>query len=59
MPHPTKTKKIGGKIWHLEDHGLPKPDAGALVRHLKNTEDKLARMNKAVGGYEVWWAVKD
>jgi len=56
MAHPTKTRRRDGKIWHLEDSGLTRVDANALVRHLKHTEDKLARKNSAPDGYEVWWA---
>lgn len=56
MPHPTKTKRIGGKLFHLEDSGLKLSEARALASHLRRTEDKNARIIKAKGGREVWWA---
>ncbi len=56
MPHPKETRRIKGKIFHLEDSGLTHNDAIALRRHLRHTEDKLARMSKAPNGYRVWWA---
>ena len=57
MPHPTKTKKIGGHIYHLEDSKLKRYEAEALKRHLRKTEDKRARISQAKdGSYEVWWA---
>lgn len=58
MAHPIETKRLAGKLWHLEDSKLPKSDATALARHLRHTEDKLARINKGESGYQVWWARK-
>lgn len=55
MPHPKETRRIKGKLYHLEDSGLTKADALALRRHLKRTEDKLARTSKTKEGYQVWW----
>ena len=54
--HPKETKRLGGRLWHLEDSGLTKGDAGALSSHLRRTEDKRARIVKAKNGYQVWWA---
>lgn len=56
MAHPKETKRLNGRLWHLEDQGLTKVDAGALKRHLIRTEDKRARLKKSKSGYEVWWA---
>ncbi len=56
MPHPKVQKKLGNKIWHLEDKGLTRVDALALQRHLKRTEDKQSRISKAKDGYRVWWS---
>lgn len=58
MAHPRQTRKHNGKVWHLEDSGLPKRNAQVLATHLKNTEGKLARVVKGEKGYEVWWARK-
>ncbi len=56
MPHPKDTRRVNGKLYHLEDSGLSRGDAMALKRHLKNTEDKKVRTSKAPDGYQVWWA---
>jgi hypothetical protein len=54
--HPKETKRLKGKLWHLEDENLSKSDAMALKRHLKRTEDKKSRTSKTKDGYQVWWA---
>ncbi len=54
--HPNKTKRLEGRLWHLEDSELTKADARALAGHLRRTEDKRARIVKTKQGYEVWWA---
>lgn len=54
--HPKETKRLGGRVWHLEDSGLKKVEANALSKHLKRTEEKRARTSKAKDGYQVWWA---
>ncbi len=54
--HPKETKRLSGRLWHLEDSGLTQVDARALARHLKATEDKRARIVKTKNGYQVWWA---
>ena len=56
MAHPKETKRLKGRLWHLEDQGLTRVDAGALKRHLIHTEDKRARVKKDKSGYQVWWA---
>ncbi len=56
MAHPTETKRRHGRLWHLEDSGLPISEARALRKHLIRTEDKKATINKSDGGYQVWWA---
>lgn len=56
--HPKEIKRIGNKIWHLEDSKLTRGDALALSRHLKKTEEKRARVTKGKDGYRVWWAKK-
>ncbi len=56
--HPKETKRIGNKLWHLEDSKLTRVDAIALARHLRRTEEKLARISKGKDGYRVWWARK-
>lgn len=59
MPHPKKTKKIGGHTYHLEDEHLKRVEAESLKKHLIKTEDKRARISQAKdGSYEVWWATK-
>jgi hypothetical protein len=59
MPHPTKTRKIAGHTYHLEDSGLKRVDANALKTHLRKTEDKRARVSQSKDGtYGVWWAKK-
>ncbi len=37
MAHPKETRRIKGKVFHLEDSGLSRGDALALRRHLKHT----------------------
>ncbi len=56
MAHPKVTRRVGGKLWHLEDSGLTKSDAQALRRHLTGTEDKAAKITKSKDGYKVWWS---
>ncbi len=56
MAHPKVTKRIAGRLWHLEDSGLTSVEAKSLQKHLKHTEDKKSRITKVVGGYQVWWA---
>ncbi len=56
MAHPKETRKIGGRLWHLEDSGLSLSDANALLRHLVRTEDKKSKITKAKDGYKVWWS---
>ena len=56
MPHPKETKRLRGRLWHLEDQGLTLSDAKALKRHLVNTEDKRARIAKTKDGRQVWWS---
>lgn len=55
MAHPTITRKINGTLFHLEDSKLKKPEAKALAKHLRKTEEKKARIVKG-DGWEVWWA---
>ncbi len=54
--HPKETKRLHGRLWHLEDSGLTDVDARALKRHLVKTEEKRARIVKTKDGHEVWWA---
>ena len=59
MPHPTEIKRLNGKIFHKEDDNLTIGEARALKKHLRKTEDKLARIftdAKHTGKHEVWWA---
>lgn len=56
MAHPKVTRRIKGRLWHLEDRNLPVGDAKALARHLRRTEDKRASVTKGESGHNVWWA---
>jgi hypothetical protein len=56
MPHPSKVKRVNGKVFHLEDENLTLAEARALQKHLKKTEDKRAIKNHTPSGYEVWWS---
>jgi len=56
MAHPKVTKRIDGRLWHLEDSGLPLVEARALKKHLRKTEGKKASYLKVEGGYQVWWS---
>ena len=56
MAHPKVIKKVGKRVWHLEDEGLTHYDALALRRHLRKTEDKKAKINKNKDGHQVWWS---
>jgi hypothetical protein len=58
MAHPTKTKRIGGYTYHLEDSKLKRYEAEALKKHLIKTEEKRARIVQTPKGHEVWWAKK-
>lgn len=58
MAHPKVTKRLNGKLWHLEDSELKKVEAQSLRTHLIKTEDKLSRISKTKDGYRVWWARK-
>ncbi len=54
--HPKETKRLHGKIWHLEDTVHKKAYADGLANHLRHTEDKKARIEPTKEGYKVWWA---
>lgn len=56
MPHPKQTKRIGGKLFHLEDTMPTKSSAKVLASHLRRTEDKKARITKTKDGHQVWWS---
>jgi hypothetical protein len=58
MAHPKVSKKIGNRLWHLEDQHLTHGEALALRKHLSKTEEKHAKINKTSNGHEVWWATK-
>ena len=56
MLHPKDTKRVKGKIWHLEDKKLTLVDARAIKARLKRIGDKKAKVTHTPQGYEVWWA---
>jgi hypothetical protein len=54
--HPKVTKRLSGKLWHLEDTVKTKIAAESLRDHLKRTEEKKSRIVKTPNGYQVWWS---
>lgn len=56
MAHPKETRRVKGKIWHLEDKDLKLAEARALKKHLKKTEGKKANVFHTPTGYQVWWS---
>jgi hypothetical protein len=58
MAHPKVTRRVGKRIYHLEDEKLSKVEAKSLKKHLIKTEDKRATITNTNDGYKVWWARK-
>jgi hypothetical protein len=56
MAHPKVTKRLKGKLWHLEDEKLSPIEAKSLAKHLRKTEEKHARITTNCEGRQVWWA---
>lgn len=54
--HPNVKKRMGGRLWHLEDTVKTKLAADALKTHLVSTEDKKSKIVPIKNGYEVWWS---